>query len=114
MHCRFWLVRAKWVRWENGAGEGEGVGVEASWLRSCTLWGLCILPPPATMTEPRVYTHYTTAPAAPGGEWVRFVLLSDTHSQTTAVPDGDVLLHAGDLTTLGEPADLERQIAWLE
>ncbi len=71
------------------------------------------LPPSASM-EPRVYTHYTTPPATPGAEWVRFVLLSDTHSQTTPVPDGDVLLHAGDLTTLGEADDLERQIAWLE
>lgn len=28
----------------------------------------------------------------------RFVLLSDTHTHTFPVPDGDVLLHAGDLT----------------
>eukprot|EP00116_Pleurobrachia_bachei_P017872 sb/3478134/ len=38
---------------------------------------------------------------------VRFVCLSDTHSRdlSIAVPDGDVLLHAGDMTnagTLGE------------
>ncbi|SJX62970.1 uncharacterized protein SRS1_13794 [Sporisorium reilianum f. sp. reilianum] len=66
--------------------------------------------------ESRVYVEYDVAspPPTPGAEWVRFVLISDTHSQTTPVPDGDVLLHAGDLTTLGQPDDLKAQVEWLK
>ena len=64
----------------------------------------------------KVYTQYdvSSPPPVPGPEWVRFVLISDTHSQTTPVPDGDVLLHAGDLTTLGQPDDLKAQVEWLK
>ncbi|SPO25701.1 uncharacterized protein UTRI_03066 [Ustilago trichophora] len=63
----------------------------------------------------QVYINYDVCspPPTPGPEWVRFVLISDTHSQTTDIPDGDVLLHAGDLTTLGQPDDLEAQVKWL-
>jgi hypothetical protein len=30
--------------------------------------------------------------------WTRFICVSDTHCNTFDVPDGDFLLHAGDLT----------------
>ncbi|KAK7059726.1 Metallophos domain-containing protein [Favolaschia claudopus] len=45
--------------------------------------------------------------------WTRFVLLSDTHTQTFPVPDGDVLLHSGDLTRRGTLRDLKRTMEWL-
>lgn len=63
-----------------------------------------------------VYTDYevSSPPPVPGPDFVRFVLISDSHSQTTAIPDGDVLLHAGDLTTLGQPSDLSAQVEWLK
>lgn len=66
--------------------------------------------------DTRVYVDYDVGapPSRPGDEWVRFVLISDTHSQTTPIPDGDVLLHAGDLTTLGQPDDLNAQVEWLK
>lgn len=32
------------------------------------------------------------------GTWTRFVCVSDTHCQIFPVPDGDVFLHAGDLS----------------
>jgi predicted phosphodiesterase len=49
---------------------------------------------------------------------MRVVLLSDTHGmlERVAVPDGDVLIHAGDLTALGsleEVREVGRQIAAL-
>lgn len=71
---------------------------------------------PVSRQGTRVYTEYDVAspPRTPGPEWVRFVLISDTHSQTTHIPDGDVLLHAGDLTTLGQPDDLGAQVEWLK
>ena len=52
---------------------------------------------------------------------VRFVCVSDTHDRchldklpdTSWVPDGDVLLHAGDLTYNGELGELRRANDWL-
>ncbi|OAA68408.1 phosphoric ester hydrolase [Niveomyces insectorum RCEF 264] len=45
---------------------------------------------------------------------VRVVCLSDTHDQIVPdVPGGDLLIHAGDLTNNGTPADLQRQLDWL-
>ncbi|KAJ7512427.1 Metallo-dependent phosphatase-like protein [Mycena galericulata] len=45
--------------------------------------------------------------------WTRFVLLSDTHAATFPVPDGDVLLHSGDLTRRGTLRELRRTMEWL-
>ena len=46
---------------------------------------------------------------------VRIVCVSDTHNRTDglAVPDGDVLLHAGDLTGHGKPDELAQAVRWL-
>ena len=46
---------------------------------------------------------------------MRCVAVSDTHNRAdrVAIPDGDVLVHAGDLTMRGEPRELERAAAWL-
>jgi hypothetical protein len=49
-----------------------------------------------------------SAPPHPGAEWTRFVLVSDTHSRTQyRVPEGDVLIHAGDLSSHGAFTQLE-------
>lgn len=46
---------------------------------------------------------------------IRVVCLSDTHDGIVAnIPDGDLLIHAGDLTTDGTVADIQRQIDWLD
>ncbi|KAJ7718685.1 Metallo-dependent phosphatase-like protein [Mycena maculata] len=53
-------------------------------------------------------------PDAPAGaHYTRFVLLSDTHTRTCPVPDGDVLLHAGDLTQNGTLKELHTTMEWL-
>ena len=46
----------------------------------------------------------------------RFVCLSDTHNMTDSlnVPDGDVLLHAGDFSNVGEIQDIEKFCAFLD
>jgi len=46
---------------------------------------------------------------------MRLVCVSDTHGLIPehAVPEGDVLLHAGDLTTRGSLEEIERAHAWL-
>ena len=40
---------------------------------------------------------------------VRFVFISDTHNQTDKLdmPDGDVLIHAGDFTNVGLPREID-------
>ncbi|RYO79115.1 hypothetical protein DL766_005247 [Monosporascus sp. MC13-8B] len=44
---------------------------------------------------------------------VSIVCISDTHNSQPALPDGDVLIHAGDLTQSGTFKELEAAIAWL-
>ena len=44
--------------------------------------------------------------------YLRFVCISDTHSLTdempTAIPNGDILLHAGDFTCRGHIEEIEK------
>ncbi|KAH9897918.1 metallophosphoesterase domain-containing protein 1 [Cubamyces lactineus] len=47
---------------------------------------------------------------------VRVVCISDTHSQHAklgTLPDGDILIHAGDLTHSGTPEELRDALQWL-
>ncbi|KAF7879571.1 hypothetical protein EAF04_000766 [Stromatinia cepivora] len=48
----------------------------------------------------------------------RFVCISDTHNGTSKgafkLPQGDVLIHAGDLTNQGNYSELEKTIKWIE
>ena len=46
---------------------------------------------------------------------MKIVCVSDTHSfhDKTVVPDGDILIHAGDLTAHGDLADVEALDSWL-
>lgn len=45
---------------------------------------------------------------------IKVVCLSDTHDEIVPdVPDGDLLIHAGDLTSGGTAADIQRQFDWL-
>jgi len=48
-----------------------------------------------------------------GGEWTRFVCISDTHSRTFEIPDGDVLVHSGDLTKIGMGYELKAVMEWI-
>ncbi|MCJ1313576.1 hypothetical protein MMC25_007255 [Agyrium rufum] len=44
---------------------------------------------------------------------VKVVCISDTHNKTPIIPDGDILVHAGDLTNKGTFAELQAQLDWL-
>jgi len=70
-----------------------------------------------TLISPKeiVYLEYDpkTLPPRPSDEWTRFVCISDTHSATFDVPDGDVLLHSGDLTNTGTVEDFKKTMGWL-
>ena len=44
---------------------------------------------------------------------IKIICISDTHNTTPSVPDGDILLHAGDLTNKGSFHELQSQVTWL-
>ena len=44
---------------------------------------------------------------------VRVICISDTHTNTPHIPNGDVLIHAGDLTNAGTVGEIQAQIDWL-
>lgn len=44
---------------------------------------------------------------------VRLVCVSDTHTKKTKIPQGDVLIHAGDLTNQGTATEIQDQIDWI-
>ncbi|KAI2635390.1 calcineurin-like phosphoesterase [Xylaria nigripes] len=46
---------------------------------------------------------------------IKIVFLSDTHDSIVSnVPDGDLLIHCGDLTSDGTAASIQKQIDWLD
>ncbi len=47
-------------------------------------------------------------------EAITVVCVSDTHNSQPKVPDGDLLIHAGDLTQSGSLQELQTTIAWLD
>ena len=45
---------------------------------------------------------------------IRVVCISDTHTHIPEdVPDGDILIHAGDMTNAGSIEEIQRQVDWL-
>jgi Icc-related predicted phosphoesterase len=62
-------------------------------------------------------TPSSSSPSAPKNQPqtpIHIVCISDTHNTTPSLPDGDILIHAGDLTQSGSRRELEAQIAWLD
>ena len=61
-----------------------------------------------------VHEYYgNDVPPHPGQGWTRFVCVSDTHSKTFPLPEGDVLIHAGDLCSWGSVKQLKVTMDWL-
>ncbi|CAL3968125.1 unnamed protein product [Diplocarpon coronariae] len=44
---------------------------------------------------------------------IKIVCISDTHTHIQDVPNGDVLIHAGDLTNAGTVEEIQAQLDWL-
>lgn len=49
----------------------------------------------------------------PEGDSIKIVCISDTHGTTPFIPEGDVLIHAGDLTNGGTFREVQAQLDWL-
>ncbi|KAM5468347.1 hypothetical protein MauCBS54593_005088 [Microsporum audouinii] len=74
---------------------------------------ICVLRPVYGLLSALRAPPYTRSASQPV---VRVVCLSDTHSQHRSlgeIPDGDLLIHAGDLTDLGTPAQIQEAADWL-
>ncbi|OTA97348.1 hypothetical protein M434DRAFT_19159 [Hypoxylon sp. CO27-5] len=53
-------------------------------------------------------------PFKPPENAVSVVCISDTHNSQCSLPDGDILIHAGDLTQSGSFEELQATITWLQ
>ena len=60
----------------------------------------------------KVLNSLRTSPK-PGKRPIRVVCISDIHSKTKDIPDGDLLIVAGDLTDDGTPKDIQKAIDWI-
>ncbi|KAL4795172.1 Metallo-dependent phosphatase-like protein [Aspergillus venezuelensis] len=72
---------------------------------------------PARTIATYLYTQrYTLSQknCSPDQAPLRIVCISDTHNTTPTLPDGDILIHAGDLTQSGTLAEIQAQIDWLD
>lgn len=78
-------------------------------------WSLFIAAPIKTLATHLYSFQQRTAPLPEyqlGG--IVVVCVSDTHNTQPAVPDGDLLIHAGDLTQSGSFNELQAAINWLD
>lgn len=63
-----------------------------------------------------LYTHQAPSrpPQKPTPRPIKTICLSDTHNEQPTVPNGDILIHSGDLTINGSFAELASQLHWLD
>jgi hypothetical protein len=54
-----------------------------------------------------------SSPSRPAWSAIRVVCISDTHDLTFPIPEGDVLIHAGDMTNRGTVATIQATVDWL-
>lgn len=68
---------------------------------------------PAAFLASSIHSWRPLAPTTPPHDPIKIVCISDTHNTTPNVPEGDLLLHAGDLTDNGTFEELQAQLDWL-
>ncbi|KAH6856707.1 Metallo-dependent phosphatase-like protein [Chaetomium sp. MPI-CAGE-AT-0009] len=68
---------------------------------------------PCIFLARKLYTWRQAVPAQPLVNPVSVVCVSDTHNAQPILPDGDVLIHAGDLTQSGSLRELQDAVNWL-
>jgi hypothetical protein len=79
---------------------------------------LFLLSPPKLLLRSihRLISLLRSSPALPPNIIpIRTICISDTHCQIPpdSIPNGDLLIHAGDLTQAGTPDEIQAQIDWL-
>lgn len=62
----------------------------------------------------KLLSFYPKSPKADISETpIKIVCISDTHTTQPDLPDGDLLLHAGDLSEKGSLSEIQAQLTWL-
>lgn len=69
---------------------------------------------PCMFLARQLYTRRQPVPAQPLVDPVSVVCISDTHNSQPALPEGDILIHAGDLTQSGSLRELQATLSWLQ
>lgn len=62
----------------------------------------------------KLYSARDIVPRRPISDSVTIICISDTHNSQAALPNGDVLIHAGDLTQSGTFSELQAALDWLK
>ena len=100
-----------------GSNRSSGMGTFLfPWERRLTPWQQFRRNPSRYLATLLYKWHQTNLPPLPpptADPPITVVCISDTHGTQPAVPDGDILLHAGDLTNFGTFAELQAQLTWL-
>lgn len=68
---------------------------------------------PCVFLAHKLYSWKPKTPAQPLTNPVSVVCVSDTHNAQPKLPDGDILIHAGDLTQSGSLQELQATVNWL-
>ncbi|KXG47375.1 uncharacterized protein PGRI_012450 [Penicillium griseofulvum] len=68
---------------------------------------------PCIFLAQKLYSWHQPIPATPITRPIAIVCISDTHNTQISIPDGDVLIHAGDLTQSGTFKELQTALTWL-
>lgn len=68
---------------------------------------------PCIFLARKLYTWQPAIPAQSLTNPVSVVCVSDTHNAQPKLPDGDILIHAGDLTQSGSLQELQKTVDWL-
>lgn len=71
---------------------------------------------PCVFIARSLYNWRQYVPATPLNRFqaISIVCISDTHNVQVPLPDGDILIHAGDLTQSGSFVELQKAIDWLD
>ncbi|KAJ5406174.1 hypothetical protein N7465_007458 [Penicillium sp. CMV-2018d] len=72
-----------------------------------------LLAQPSIFLVRKLYTWHQTIPANPLTNPITIVCVSDTHNTQPSLPDGDILIHSGDLTQSGSLKELQATLTWL-
>lgn len=62
----------------------------------------------------KLHSSHNIVPRRPISDPVTVVCISDTHNTEAELPDGDVLIHAGDLTKSGTLEEIQAALDWLK
>ena len=68
---------------------------------------------PCVFLAHMLYSWHKPIPATPLTTPMAIVCISDTHNTQPTVPEGDILIHAGDLTQSGSLKELQAALTWL-